>query len=97
MGATQGINKALPYEEAYAKYGARIKRAMTYKGLNRLIQGPLDQTKAAMLAVHKAGYNLMLQYTTRALSVKTREEAEEAAQLMREAVSWTCLLRWTLR
>jgi DNA polymerase I-like protein with 3'-5' exonuclease and polymerase domains len=83
-----GINKALPYEEAYAKYGARIKRAMTYKGLNRLIQGSAaDQTKAAMLAVHKAGYNLMLQvHDEVALSVKTREEAEEAAQLMREAV-----------
>jgi DNA polymerase I-like protein with 3'-5' exonuclease and polymerase domains len=83
-----GINKALPYEEAYAKYGARIKRAMTYKGLNRLIQGSAaDQTKAAMLAVHKAGFNLMLQvHDEVALSVKTREEAEEAAQLMREAV-----------
>ena len=83
-----GINKALPYEEAYAKYGARIKRAMTYKGLNRLIQGSAaDQTKAAMLAVHNAGYNLMLQvHDEVALSVKTREEAEEAAQLMREAV-----------
>jgi DNA polymerase I-like protein with 3'-5' exonuclease and polymerase domains len=83
-----GINKALPYEEAYAKYGARIKRAMTYKGLNRLIQGSAaDQTKSAMLAVHKAGFNLMLQvHDEVALSVKTREEAEEAAQLMREAV-----------
>ena len=83
-----GINKALPYEEAYAKYGARIKRAMTYKGLNRLIQGSAaDQTKAAMLAVHNAGYNLMLQvHDEVALSVKTREEAEEAAMLMREAV-----------
>jgi len=83
-----GINKALPYEEAYAKYGARIKRSMTYKGLNRLIQGSAaDQTKAAMLAVHKAGFNLMLQvHDEVALSVKTREEAEEAAKLMREAV-----------
>ena len=83
-----GINKALPYEEAYAKYGARIKRAMTYKGLNRLIQGSAaDQTKSAMLAVHNAGFNLMLQvHDEVALSVKTREEAEEAAQLMREAV-----------
>ena len=41
-----------------------------------------------MLAVHKAGYNLMLQvHDEVALSVKEqREEAEEAAQLMREAV-----------
>ena len=83
-----GINKALPYEEAYAKYGARIKRAFSWKGTNKLIQGSAaDQVKSAMLAVHKAGFNLMLQvHDEIALSVKTREEAEEAAQLMREAV-----------
>ena len=83
-----GINKALPYEEAYAKYGARIKRAMTYKGTNKLIQGSAaDQGKSAMLAVHKAGFNILLQvHDEIALSVKTRQEAEEAAQLMREAV-----------
>jgi len=83
-----GINKALPYEEAYAKYGARIKRSMTYKGTNKLIQGSAaDQAKSAMLAVHKAGFNILLQvHDEVALSVKTREEAEEAAQLMREAV-----------
>ena len=83
-----GINKALPYEEAYAKYGARIKRAFSWKGTNKLIQGSAaDQVKSAMVSLHKAGYNLMLQvHDEIALSVKTREEAEEAAQLMREAV-----------
>jgi len=83
-----GINKALPYEEAYAKYGARIKRAFSWKGTNKLIQGSAaDQVKSAMISLHKAGFNLMLQvHDEVALSVKTREEAEEAAQLMREAV-----------
>jgi len=83
-----GINKALPYEEAYAKYGARIKRAFSWKGTNKLIQGSAaDQVKSAMVSLHKAGYNLMLQvHDEIALSVKTRKEAEEAAQLMREAV-----------
>ena len=83
-----GINKALPYEEAYAKYGARIKRAFSWKGTNKLIQGSAaDQVKSAMVSLHKAGFNLMLQvHDEVALSVKTREEAEEAAQLMREAV-----------
>jgi len=86
--AEWGINKALPYEEAYAKYGSRIRRAMTYKGLNRLIQGSAaDQTKAAMLAVEEAGFNVLLQvHDEVALSVKSREEAEEAAALMRDAV-----------
>jgi DNA polymerase I-like protein with 3'-5' exonuclease and polymerase domains len=83
-----GINKALPYEEAYAKYGARIKRAMTYRGLNRLIQGgSADQTKQAMLSLHEAGFNIMLQvHDEIALSVESREEAEEAAAIMRDAV-----------
>ena len=83
-----GINKALPYEEAAAKYGVRIKRSMTYKGTNKLIQGSAaDQCKSAMLALHKAGFNIMLQvHDEIALSVKSREEAEEAAKIMREAV-----------
>jgi len=34
-----GVNKALPREQAVIEYGSRIKRAGTYKGLNRLIQG----------------------------------------------------------
>ena len=84
-----GINKALPYEEAVAKYGPRVKRAMTYKGLNRLIQGSAaDQTKAAMVALHEAGFNLLLQvHDELALSVKSEEEAREAANLMATAVN----------
>jgi DNA polymerase I-like protein with 3'-5' exonuclease and polymerase domains len=83
-----GINKALPYAEAYNEYGPRIKRAMTYKGLNRLIQGSAaDQTKAAMVALSEAGYDLMLQvHDEIALCVETREEAEEAAKIMEHAV-----------
>jgi DNA polymerase I-like protein with 3'-5' exonuclease and polymerase domains len=83
-----GVNKALPHDEAILKYGPRIKRAMTYKGLNRLIQGSAaDQTKAAMLALHKAGLPLMLQvHDEVALSVFDRSVAEEAAAIMRDAV-----------
>jgi len=82
-----GINKALPYEQAVVEYGPRVKRAMTYKGLNRLIQGSAaDQTKAAMLRLHKAGFNILLQvHDELALSVNNRAEAEEAAQLMCQA------------
>jgi DNA polymerase I-like protein with 3'-5' exonuclease and polymerase domains len=83
-----GVHKALPYEEAAAKYGPRIKRAMTYKGLNRLIQGSAaDQTKKAMIELHKAGFNLLLSvHDELALSVTKREEAEEAAHIMATAV-----------
>jgi DNA polymerase-1 len=56
--------------------------------LNRLIQGSAaDQTKAAMVALHKAGFNLLLQiHDEIALSVKNRDEAQEASKIMNEAV-----------
>jgi len=82
------VNKALPREQAVMEYGQRIKRAGTYKGLNRLIQGSAaDQTKAAMVALRKAGFAPILQvHDEVALSVGTREEAQEAAKIMAEAV-----------
>jgi len=83
-----GVNKALPREEAVAKYGQRIKRAYTYKGLNRLIQGSAaDQTKAAMIALERAGFHILLPiHDEIALSVTDRGEAEAAAAIMAQAV-----------
>jgi DNA polymerase I-like protein with 3'-5' exonuclease and polymerase domains len=83
-----GVNKALPYEQAVMEYGRSIKRAFTYKGLNRLIQGSAaDQTKAAMVALHKAGFNLLLQvHDEIAMSVSSYGEAREAAEIMQNAV-----------
>lgn len=81
---TWGVNKALPYEQALVEYGSQIKRAGTYKGLNRLIQGSAaDQTKAAMIALHEAGENLLLQvHDEVVLSVKDKAQAQRAAELM---------------
>jgi DNA polymerase I-like protein with 3'-5' exonuclease and polymerase domains len=58
-----GLHLAEKYENAVAKYGAdNIKRAYTYKALNRLIQGSsADQTKQAMLACVEKGYLPILQ------------------------------------
>ena len=83
-----GVNKALPREQAIIEYGQRIKRAGTYKGLNKLIQGSAaDQTKAAMVALAKAGFDPILQvHDELALSVKNREEALAAAEIMANAV-----------
>jgi len=83
-----GVNKALPREQAIIEYGQRIKRAGTYKGLNRLIQGSAaDQTKAAMVALHKAGFRVLLQvHDEVALSVQNKEQAQEAARIMAQAV-----------
>jgi DNA polymerase I-like protein with 3'-5' exonuclease and polymerase domains len=58
-----GLHNAETFENAVAKYGREnIKRAYTYKALNRLIQGSsADQTKQAMLSCAKAGYLPLLQ------------------------------------
>ena len=51
-----GIHKALPHEEALAEHGPGIKRAFTYKALNKLIQGSAaDMTKKAMVDLYKEG------------------------------------------
>jgi len=62
---TFGAGKPLPHEEALKEYGGvngmGIRRAFTYKALNRLIQGSAaDQTKKAMLDCYSEGYTPML-------------------------------------
>jgi DNA polymerase I-like protein with 3'-5' exonuclease and polymerase domains len=58
-----GIHTAETFENAVAKYGKDgIKRAFTYKALNRLIQGSAaDQTKQAIVSCYEAGYLPILQ------------------------------------
>jgi len=53
-----GIHIPETFDNAVAKYGRdNIKRAFTYKALNRLIQGSAaDQTKKAVLDCYEAGY-----------------------------------------
>jgi DNA polymerase I-like protein with 3'-5' exonuclease and polymerase domains len=51
-----GIHKALPHDAALLEHGPGIKRAFTYKALNKLIQGSAaDMTKKAMIELHKEG------------------------------------------
>ena len=46
----------MPHEEALAEHGPGIKRAFTYKALNKLIQGAAaDMTKKAMVDLYKEG------------------------------------------
>jgi len=58
-----GIHTPETFENASAKYGrGNIKRAFTYKALNRLIQGSAaDQTKQAILSCYELGYLPLLQ------------------------------------
>jgi DNA polymerase I-like protein with 3'-5' exonuclease and polymerase domains len=57
----------------------------THKALNRLIQGTsADQTKKALVALDAAGYFIQLQvHDEITASVKSREEAEGIAEIMR--------------
>jgi len=84
------MNKAMPYEEAAAAYGptTRLKRAFTYKALNRLIQASAaDMTKQAMLDCYRAGKTPMLQvHDELAFSVKDKEEAQGLSKIMTSAV-----------
>ena len=58
---TFGVGKPLPHGEAQKEYGKQIRRAFTYKALNRLIQGSAaDQTKKAMLDCYNEGLIPML-------------------------------------
>ena len=88
---TFGMSKALPYKAAVSEYGetTRLKRAYTYKALNRLIQASAaDMTKQAMVNIHKTGRVPLIQiHDEIAISVKNREEAKEIAEIMENAVT----------
>lgn len=66
-----GLHNAETFENAVAKYGREnIKRAYTYKALNRLIQGSsADQTKQAMLSCAQAGYLLYYKFMMNSVSM----------------------------
>ena len=87
---TFGMNKALPYQEAVNEYGAttRLKRAYTYKALNRLIQASAaDMTKKAMVDIYKSGRLPLIQiHDEVAMSVKDKDEAEIISKIMTDAV-----------
>ena len=88
---TFAMNKALPYQDAVKEYGetTRLKRAYTYKALNRLIQASAaDMTKQAMVNIYEQGRTPLIQiHDEIAISVKDREDAESIAKIMENAVS----------
>ena len=87
---TFAMNKALPYQEAVQEYGAttRLKRAYTYKALNRLIQASAaDMTKQAMVNLYKEGLVPLTQiHDEIAMSVTNKEQAKYIADIMVSAV-----------
>ena len=86
-----GLHVAEKYEDAVAKYGKdNIKRAYTYKALNRLIQGSsADQTKQSMLDCYNAGHLPMLQiHDELCFNVKDNSHAKEIQNIMQESIKF---------
>jgi DNA polymerase I-like protein with 3'-5' exonuclease and polymerase domains len=83
-----GMHKALPHEEALQEHGPGIRRAYTYKALNKLIQGSAaDMTKKAMLELYKEGIVAHIQiHDELDLSVESPEHAKKIIDIMENAV-----------
>ena len=84
-----GMHKALSHEEALQEHGPGIKRAYTYKALNKLIQGSAaDMTKKSMLELYKEGIVAHIQiHDELDLSVESPEHAKKIIDIMENAVT----------
>ena len=78
-----------PYEEAVERYGEKVKRAFTYKAMNRLIQGSAaDMTKKAMIDLYKEGYLPHTQvHDELDISVKDIDDCKKIIEIMSDCVS----------
>jgi DNA polymerase I-like protein with 3'-5' exonuclease and polymerase domains len=85
-----GFSKALKLEEALKEYGGkgRIRRAFTYKALNKLIQGSsADQTKKAMVDCYKEGLIPMLTvHDELCFSIESKEQADRIVDIMENCI-----------
>ena len=84
-----GIHTPEKFENASAKYGANnIKRAFTYKALNRLIQGSgADQTKKAIVDCYEQGDLALLQiHDELCFNVSSEEHAQKIKTVMEDGV-----------
>ena len=87
--ATFGMHKPQTFEDASMEHGSRnIKRAFTYKALNKLIQGSAaDMTKQAMINLREAGITPMIQlHDELNVSYENKQEAVKIKEIMEQAV-----------
>ena len=84
-----GMHKALPFEQAVQEHGPGIKRAYTYKALNKLIQGSAaDMTKKCMLDLYKEGIVAHIQvHDELDISVESDKQAKKIVEIMENAVT----------
>ena len=89
---TFGAGKPLPYDEAMKEYGGAggrgIRRAFTYKALNKLIQGSAaDQTKKAMLDCYNEGYTPMLTvHDELCFNIESEEQTARIQEIMETGI-----------
>ncbi len=83
-----GIHRALPLWEAEKEYGRDLKRAWTYKALNRLIQGSsADMTKKAMVDLYEEGILSHIQvHDELNCSIESEEQAAKIKEIMEQTV-----------
>ena len=83
-----GMHKALPHDQAILEHGPGIRRAFTYKALNKLIQGSAaDMTKKAMLELYKEGIIPHIQvHDELDLSIESQAHADKIKEIMEHAV-----------
>jgi len=85
-----GMHKPMEYEEAERTYGrGRIRRAFTYKALNKLIQGSAaDMTKKAMVDLYSEGVIPHIQiHDELDISVESDDAAKKIIDIMENAVT----------
>ena len=83
-----GIHKPLKHEAALAEHGPGIRRAFTYKALNKLIQGSAaDMIKKAMIDLHKEKIIPLIQiHDELNISIENKEQSQKVIKIMEEAV-----------
>ena len=83
-----GVFKPLPLEQARKEYDEPLKRAFTYKALNKLIQGSAaDMTKKSMVALYKNGIIPHIQIHDEVdISIESQKKAEDIIEIMESAV-----------
>jgi DNA polymerase I-like protein with 3'-5' exonuclease and polymerase domains len=88
--STFGYNKPMKYDDAQREYGGmgRLRRAFTYKALNRVIQGSAaDQNKLAMAQCYEEGLvPLLTVHDELCFNVETDEQAARITKIMEEGL-----------
>ena len=79
-----GYKKPMKREAAEKEYGLGIRRAFTYKALNKLIQGSAaDQTKKAMVDCYEEGFVPMLTvHDELCFGIESEEQASKIKEIM---------------